>query len=60
LVEGKRWFFFEQLDTSEGDCEDENKDLEALNEEESKNYGEIGDVDSLWTYVEILEQRIEE
>jgi hypothetical protein len=41
------------LDTGEGDCDDENEDLKAFNEEESKKYGEIGDADSVWTDVEV-------
>jgi len=35
------------LDTGEGDGDDENEDLKAFNEEESKKYGEIGDADSV-------------
>lgn len=49
----KNWGFIELLDTGEGDCDDENEDLKAFNEEESKKYGEIGDADSVWTDVEV-------
>jgi len=45
---------------SEGVCIDEYEHLEALNEEQSKSYSEIGNIDPEWVFVGVLQQQIEQ